>query len=131
MEFLQRLIDDLLDLAAGKVQFKKASTKSKNYVSPLLNLGMISLEEGDLAAANDYYESARKLEPKNAQVLLGYARVNHELENYGSVRLAYDELKKVSPELATQFAYLDLRGEEATRAADLSKAKEEFEWADQ
>jgi tetratricopeptide (TPR) repeat protein len=114
----------------AKVQFKKASAKSKSYVSPLLNLGMISLEEGDLAAANDYYESARKLEPKNAQVLLGYARVNHELENYGSVRTAYEELRKADPQLAAQFAYLDLRGDEADRAADISGAKEVTLWAD-
>jgi tetratricopeptide (TPR) repeat protein len=114
----------------AKVQFKKASVKSKNYVSPLLNLGMISLEEGDLAAANDYYESARKIEPKNSQVLLGYARINHELENYGSVRTAYEELKKADPALAAQFAYLDLRGDEAARAADISGAKEVTLWAD-
>ncbi len=64
-------------------------------------------------------------------MLLGYARVNHELENYGSVRTAYEELKKADPDLATQFAYLDLRGDEAARAAEISKAKEVTLWVDQ
>ena len=115
----------------AKVQFKKASAKNKAYLSPLLNLGMIAIAEDDTAAALEYYEAARKIEPKNTQVLLGYARVNHELENYGSVRTAYDELKKTDPDLAAQFAYLDLRGDEAARAADISKAKEVTLWADQ
>jgi tetratricopeptide (TPR) repeat protein len=115
----------------AKVQFKKASAKNKAYLSPLLNLGMIAIAEDDTGAALDYYEAARKIEPKNTQVLLGYARVNHELENYGSVRTAYEDLKKADPALAAQFAYLDLRGDEASRAADISGAKEVTLWADQ
>lgn len=117
--------------AEAKVQFKKASAKAKTYLSPLLNLGMIALVEKDFAISSDYYEQARKLEPKNTQALLGYARANHELENYGSVRLAFDELRKADPGLAAQFAYLDLRGDEAARAADISKAKEVTLWAEQ
>jgi tetratricopeptide (TPR) repeat protein len=117
--------------AEAKVQFKKATAKSKTYLSPLLNLGMIAITENDLSEALEYYEEARKLEPKSTQALLGYARVNHELENYGSVRTAYEELKKVDPGLATQFAYLDLRGDEAARAAEISKAKEVTLWVDQ
>jgi len=117
--------------AEAKVQFKKSSTKAKAYLSPLLNLGMIALVEKDFASSSDFYEQARKADPKNPQALLGYARANHELENYGSVRLAFDELRKADPGLAAQFAYLDLRGDEAARAADISKAKEVTWWAEQ
>jgi hypothetical protein len=92
--------------------------------------GMIALVEKDFAASANYYEQARKAEPKNTQALLGYARANHELENYGSVRLAYDELRKADPGLAAQLAYLDLRGDEAARAADISQAKEVTLWAE-
>jgi tetratricopeptide (TPR) repeat protein len=117
--------------AEAKVHFAKASAKAKTYLSPLLNLGMIALVEEDFAASSDYYyEQARKAEPKNTQALLGYARANHELENYGSVRLAFDELRKADPGLAAQFAYLDLRGDEAARAADISQAKEVTLWAE-
>ena len=56
------------------------------------------------------------------------ARVNHELENYGIVRKAYNKLKAVDPELAEQFAYLSLRGEEAARAAEISAVKEVIVW---
>ena len=116
--------------AEAKVYLAKASAKAKTYLSPLLNLGMISLVEKDFAAASSYYEQARKAEPKNVQALLGFARANHELENYGSVRLAFEELKRTDPGLAAQFAYLDLRGDEAARAADISKAKEAMLWAE-
>jgi hypothetical protein len=67
-------------------------------------------------------------EPNNPRALLYVARVNHDLENYGEVRVAYDALKKLDPALAAQFGYLDLRGEEATRAASLSQAKELMFW---
>ncbi|MCX7031099.1 MAG: hypothetical protein NTU62_13415, partial [Spirochaetes bacterium] len=59
----------------AKVQFKKASSKAKAYLSPLLNLGMIALVEKDFATSLDCYEQARKIEPKNTAALLGYARV--------------------------------------------------------
>jgi tetratricopeptide (TPR) repeat protein len=117
--------------AEAKVQFKKASVKSKTYLSPLLNLGMVAIVEHELGSALDFYEAARRIDPKNTRVLLGYARVNHEMENYGSVRTAYDELKKADPAIAAQFAYLDLRGDEAARAADIGKAKEVTLWAEQ
>jgi hypothetical protein len=92
---------------------------------------MVAMVETELGSALDYYEAARRIDPKNTRVLLGYARVNHEMENYGSVRMAYDELKKADPAIAAQFAYLDLRGDEAARAADISKAKEVTLWAEQ
>jgi tetratricopeptide (TPR) repeat protein len=117
--------------AEAKVQFKKASDSSKNYISPILNLGMIALMEKDLKTSLGYYESARKLDGKNPLALLGIARVNHEQENYGAVKEALTELKKVDQDLATEFAYLELKGDEASRAADISGAKEVAKWADQ
>jgi len=51
-------------------------------------------------------------------VLLYLARVSHELENYGLVRKSYQKLKNVDADLADNFTYLDLRGEEVTRAVD-------------
>ena len=61
-------------------------------------------------------------------MLLSVARVNHELENYGLVKRSYSRLKSVDPDLAEQFAYLDLKGEEAARAADIGAVKGVVIW---
>jgi len=114
----------------AKVQLTNASKKDTKYIAPLLNLGQISLVEHDLETSLDYFERAQKLDGKNGLVLLGLARVNHEMENYGAVRTALAELKKVDQGLATEFAYLELKGDEAQRAADISGAKEVAKWAE-
>ncbi len=61
-------------------------------------------------------------------MLLSVARVNHELENYGTTREAYAKLKEIDPALADRFAYLSLRGQEASRAADLEEVKGVVVW---
>ena len=38
----------------------------------------------------------------------------------GTVKKLYAELKARDPDLALQFAYLDLKGEEAARAANIA-----------
>jgi len=40
----------------------------------------------------------------------------------------YAQLKKSSPELAERFAYLEMRGEAAARAASAGAAKEKVLW---
>ena len=76
----------------------------------------------------EYYEKAYKKDPRNPTVMLGYARVNHELENYGTVKRVYNKLKKAEPDLALQFAYLGRKGEEAVRAAGISELTETLIW---
>jgi tetratricopeptide (TPR) repeat protein len=115
----------------AKVQFKKATEKSSKYISPYLNLGMITYLEKKLDESNDYYESALQIDSRSSLALLGIARVNHDMENYGAVSKALAELKKVDMALATEFAYLELKGQDALKAADISGAKEVAKWADQ
>ena len=62
---------------------------------------------------------------------MGYVRINHDLQNYGSVKKEYDELRTLNPELANQFAYLRLQGEEATRAAEASQATGILVWEEE
>ena len=107
-------------------QFTKLA--DRGYGPALINMGSICYERSDLRKALGYYQRASNKEPNNPRVLLYVARVNHDLENYGEVRVVYDALKKLDPALAAQFGYLDLRGEEATRAASLSQAKELMFW---
>ncbi len=78
--------------------------------------------------AKGAFEQAYQIKPDNATVLLCIARVNHEMENYGIVNEMYGRLKTENPDLARQFAYLDLRGDEAARAAAIGAVKEVVVW---
>jgi tetratricopeptide (TPR) repeat protein len=113
------------DRAEGEFQ---RILQREEYVPALLNIGNIQALKGDPDAALAYYERALGKEPNNAKVVLAIARLNHEQQNYGQVSKLYKKLKELSPELATQYAYLDLRGEEATRAADASQLTGKVLW---
>jgi len=98
-------------------QFEKVLKVKKRYYPALINMGNIYYLRNDVEKALSYYQDAEQIAPENPTVLLCVSRTYHKLENYYGARQAYDKLKKVSPVLADRFAYLDLRGEEASRAA--------------
>jgi tetratricopeptide (TPR) repeat protein len=98
-------------------EFEKLLAKEE-YVPALLNMGNILYLSNHKDEALTYYNRAYAKDPKNPRVLLAVAKMNHDLENYGTVKELYGKLKESDPDLALQFAYLDLKGEEATRAAD-------------
>jgi len=108
-------------------QFKTA-LKQREYVPALVNLGNIYFLENRLQEAMEYYEKAEAVSPDNPKVLLSIARINHEIENYGSAQFAYKKLKEMDPNLAARFSYLDLRGEEAVRAAEIGQVKGVVVW---
>ncbi|MEW5816361.1 MAG: hypothetical protein AB1798_13310 [Spirochaetota bacterium] len=110
-------------------QFQKI-LKTKEYLPALLNMGNLYYLKADLKNAQMYYKRAEKVAPDNPKVLLSVARIDHELENYGTARATYSRLKDIDPLLANQFAYLDLRGEEASRAADAAQVKGVVVWAE-
>ena len=115
----------LTDKAA--LQFNKILAKQE-YVPALINFGNIYYLSKEMEKALEYYERASIEAPDNPKVLLCVARVNHELENYGLVNKSYQKLIAVDPDLADQFAYLDLRRDEAARAAEMSAIKEVVVW---
>jgi len=106
----------------------QAVLAQREYVPALINMGNLSLLRDDSQRALDFFQRASRQEPGNELVLLGLAKVNHEMENFGSTKAAYTKLKEVNPDLAARFAYLGLKGEEATRAAEASRAKETMVW---
>jgi len=116
---------DLQDKA--EAQFQKLIAKSE-YVPALLNLGNLSYLKGDYEKAQGYYERAYKQAPHNSNVLLCMARANHEQQNYGAVKKYYQELQKADPDMASQFAYLDLQGAESTRAAEVGQVMGVVVW---
>ena len=118
---------DMGDKAEG--QFQKLIAKSE-YVPALLNLGNLYYLKGNYDKAMGYYQRAYKQSPHSPNVLLCMARANHEEQNYGSVKKYYQELQTVDPDMASQFAYLDLQGQESTRAAEANHIMSVVVWED-
>jgi transglutaminase-like putative cysteine protease len=100
------------------------------YLPALINFGNIYFMQAAYDKALEFYNRAAKKSAKNATVLLCVARANHALENYSIAKKAYADLQAVNPDLAAQFAYLDLRGDEATRAADASGLRRTVVWSE-
>jgi tetratricopeptide (TPR) repeat protein len=109
-------------------EFNKILDKENDYVPALANMGNIYFFKKDMDKALEYYEKAYKNDPRKPTVMLGYARINHELENYGTVKRVYNKLKKADPDLALQFIYLELKGEDAVRAAGIGELTETLIW---
>ncbi len=99
-------------------EFDKLLAKGE-YVPALLNMGNILYLNDQKEKALEYYNRAYAKDPNNSDVLLAVAKVNHDLENYYQVKKMYAALKTRDPDLAQKFAYLDLKGDEATRAAEI------------
>ena len=103
----------------------------REYPPALVNLGNIHFLREEYEDALDYYQRVLDRDGGNRTALLGVSRCNHELENYGFVAKTYDRLRSVAPGLAARFAYLDLRGEEANRAADAAGIMETVVWEEE
>ena len=112
-------------------EFRRILSKNENYVPALMNMGNIYYLNKNMEKALELYENALNIAPDNPLVLLSIARTNHELENYGTARKIYSKLKTVDKNLAMQFSYLDLRGEEAVRAAETGNLKEVVLWEEE
>lgn len=105
--------------------------EQREHVPTLINIGNIHFIEKAMENALEYYERAEENAPDNPKVVLAVARANHELENYGAVRKNYEKLQTLDPSLALQFGYLDLRGEEGARAAELSAVADLVLWEEE
>ena len=101
------------------------------HAPTLVNLGNLALINENLIDAEGYYDRALRVDPTYPLALLGAARVSHELENFGTVRRLYDQLKLESPELALEFDYLETRGEQASRASDAAQTQSQVIWGDE
>jgi tetratricopeptide (TPR) repeat protein len=87
----------LLDKAAE--QFEKI-LKQREFAPALLNLGNINYLKDEPIKALSYYQRADILMPDNSSILLGIARVNHNLENYDLANQQLENLKILDHETA-------------------------------
>ena len=113
----------------AKAEFERILRRGE-YVPALVNMGNLFFQLGGWEKSLQYYERATRKEPQNAKVLLCLARVNHELENYGSAQKIYGKVKTLDPTLAEKFAYLELKEEEAARSAEAGAAREVVLWVE-
>jgi tetratricopeptide (TPR) repeat protein len=109
----------------AKVEFEKAARD--NYAPSLVNMGNLAYLQSDFTGALKYFEQAQRLEADNIAVLLGIAKTNYELENYGSVKIAYRKLEDLSPDTASRFSYLVAKGDETSRAS-AATLREDLIW---
>src|SRR5208282_92420 len=100
----------------------------KPYLPTLLNMGHLYFTQANWKGALDYYQQAAELDPGNPHTLLALARVNQELQNYDNARASYEKLKAISPDLASQFAYLGVGKEGGSRAADVASERKVVLW---
>jgi tetratricopeptide (TPR) repeat protein len=106
-------------------------TARREYAPALINQGNIYFLRDEYESALSYYQRVLDQHEGNRTALLGVARCHHELENYGFVGKTYEKLQNVAPDLAMRFAYLDLRGEEASRASDAAGLQEIVVWEEE
>jgi tetratricopeptide (TPR) repeat protein len=118
------------EYAKAQAQFEKLLAREE-YVPALLNMGNILYLTDQKEKALDFYNRAYAKDPSNPRVLLSVAKASHDLEDYFRTRRIYADLKALDPDLAGQFAYLDLKGEESTRAADASGQGRRVVWEEQ
>jgi tetratricopeptide (TPR) repeat protein len=101
---------------------------NKPYLPALLNLGHLYFRKSDLKNALSYYQQASDLDPGNPHALLALARVNQELQNYPNAKASYVKLKEISPDLASQYAYLGEGKGSGTRAAEVPSERKVVLW---
>jgi hypothetical protein len=105
-----------------------AIARYQEYVPALMNIGNIHFLAKNYDRALAYYERAASAQPGNSRALLAIARVNHEIENYGSAKRAYETVERLDPALARRFSYLGLTQAESARAADTAAARSTILW---
>jgi tetratricopeptide (TPR) repeat protein len=112
--------------------FSEILEEDPEFAPAILNLGNIAFLEQDWLEAERYFDMAIDLRPDSPEALLGVARVNQELQNYGNAQRAYARLRELDPELAQRYAYLTGGAESGGgRAADAESERRQVEWAEE
>ncbi len=101
------------------------------YPPALTNVANIHFLRENYGQALDYYNRTLTLESGNKSALIGAARCNYEMENYGFVKQTMASVRAVDPELAERFAYLELRGDDSARASDITALKNTVIWGEE
>ncbi len=109
-------------LDSAEREFRRILAR-ESYLPAMINLANTLYLKRELTQALSIFSEAARRSPEHPAVLLGLARVNHEMENYNQVRQSYERLARVSPSLAEQHSYLAQQGDQAARAGERSRGE--------
>lgn len=101
-----------------KAEEQLKAAAAANNIAAIVNLANLYYLRKDMRQAAAQYERALARDAGNPTILLGLAKANYELENYGSVRELYSRLQARDPQLAARFSYLGSKDTDGTRASD-------------
>lgn len=93
-----------------------------------VNLGNVAYISGSLDEAAVFFEKATRLDPFNPIILLGQARVNYELENYGVTTDSFNKLELIDSELAQEFNYLSERNPSQEQLDSMAMLRRRIYW---
>jgi tetratricopeptide (TPR) repeat protein len=104
--------------------------KTKEYAPALINMGNVYYMDENFEKAREYYLRAYAIAKDDPSVLLSLARVSRELKDANSVDTYYSKLKSVNKTLAEKYAYLGKGSGDTSRAADVTREKEDVSWTE-
>ena len=111
-------------------EFKQILTK-KEYLPALLNIGNLYFIQDRWKDALQYYQQALDIDPGSPHVILAIAKTDQQLANFDDLKARYDQLKKLDPNLAEQYAYLGAGTESGGRASDIATERRNVLWEGQ
>ncbi len=104
----------------------RASLKRKETAAAYVNLGNILLIKKDYKGAVTAYQSAMRLDPKNARALEGLVRSSYELDDKTNTARWLDELTRIDKPASEKLAFTKSDGSATTRAG--VAAQEDVSW---
>ncbi len=92
-------------------------------VSALVNLGNIAMFESDAESAYKYYQQAAEQLPRNARLKVNFAKAAALLGKLDEAAEAIEEIRKLNPALADQYAGLaSAKAASGSRAAEMDSS---------
>ncbi len=100
----------------------------KEYSKALINLGHLYFLRENYVKAQDYYLRAQRQDPYDTHTLLALLKTNIALSRFTEAEGLFDTIKRLDPQLATRYAYL--QSQENTERAANKIDEETVIWAD-
>jgi tetratricopeptide (TPR) repeat protein len=106
---------------------------SGNYTPTVINKANILFLDGSYRDALALYQKALSAQKDAPTALLGIARCQFALKSYEKVADPFSKLKKLRPELAADYSYLDMGGSDAgsSRASEQATQTRQMAWEDE
>lgn len=104
---------------------------NEEYVPALINTGNIHFLQDEMKKARACFERAYEKDPIHPVILLNLSRVNFALDNYGNAKESFKKLKSIDQELAEQYNYIELNGQDALIQAAKTEKNKKVIWIEE